>query len=215
MKKISKLVIATRNPGKKERYGRLFSGVANKVLSLEDLGIKEKPEESGETAEENAEMKAKFYARKTGLPVFSEDESLFVDFLPSEKQPGVYIRRVNGRDEVNDDKLLKHWNSIVAKVPEGKRTGRWHTAYCFALPNGKVNTVAVDYKRVFFSPPSKIRIPGWPLSSLQGPVEFRKPHTELTKDELKSMMAETDRILKERLKKLFKEVSLSRDKINR
>lgn len=199
MKRLEKIVVATRNPGKKERYGRLLSRVAKEVLSLADLGIKEKPQESGETAEENAKIKAIFYAKLTGLLVFSEDESLFVDFLPLDKQPGVYIRRVDGKEEVDDNQLLAHWEKIIAKVPKEKRTGRWHTAYCLAAPIGKVSIVSTDHHRMFFYPSSKIRIPGWPMSSLQGPIEAGKPHSELTRKELKQFEREADRII---LKKL-------------
>jgi XTP/dITP diphosphohydrolase len=67
MKRLEKIVVATRNPGKKERYEKVLAKMAGRVLSLEDLGIKEKPEEVGKTAEENAVIKAKFYAKKSGL----------------------------------------------------------------------------------------------------------------------------------------------------
>jgi len=206
VKRIEKIVIATRNPGKKERYGKILVKMVEQVLSLEDLGIKEKPEEVGKTAEENAEIKAKFYAKKTGLPVFAEDESLFVDFLPEDKQPGVFIRRVDGKDEADDDRLLAHWEKIVAKVPKEKRIGRWHIAYCFATSDGQVSIVSVDHYRMFFYPSSKIRIPGWPMSSLQGPVEFGKPHTELNKRELKKMMEETERILEKKVRELLSKI---------
>ncbi len=114
MKEWEQIVIATRNPAKKERYSRLLSGLANIILGVDDLGIEGKPAEAGETAEQNAEIKARFYAEKTELPVLSEDEALFVDFLPASKQPGVHVRRVEGKDEVSDDELLAYWEKIVA-----------------------------------------------------------------------------------------------------
>lgn len=182
--KIEKIVIATRNPGKIERYSKLLIKVAGKVLSLRDFNFTDKPEEIGKTAEENAKIKALFYAGKTGLPVLAEDESLFVDFLPKNKQPGAEVRRINGK-ELTDDELLAHWDALIAPVPKKERTGRWHTAFCFATPEGKFNLTAIDDERLFFSPPSKVRITGWPMSSLQGPAEFGRPHSELTKEELK------------------------------
>ena len=203
MKKIEKIVIATRNSAKRDRYGRILSQVAKEVLGLQDLVIGDKPDEFGETAEENAEIKSKFYAKKTGLPVLSEDEALYVDFLPLEEQPGVHVRRVGGKDEVDDDQLLIHWEKIVLKVPEEKRTGRWHTAYSLSTPDGKVKTVALDHPIVFFSPPSKIRLPGWPMSSLQGPVEFGKPHSELTEEERQQRNQKADKLILEKLEELL------------
>ena len=69
--------------------------MVKQIVGLDEFEMKEKPGEAGETAEENAEIKAKFYIRRTGLPVLSEDESLFVDFLSADKQPGVHVRRIN------------------------------------------------------------------------------------------------------------------------
>lgn len=193
------MAIATRNPAKKERYKSLLSKMAQEVLGLDELSIKGKPNETGITAEENAQIKARFYASKTGLPVFAEDEALYVDFLPAEKQPGVFVRRIDGEIEANDDKLLSHWESIISRTPEERRTGRWHFAFCLATPDGNVNIVSYDRVIMFFSPPSKMKNPGWPLSSIQGPLKFKKPHIELTEEEKQS----EDAIILNKLERLF------------
>lgn len=204
MEKIDKIVIATRNPAKRKRYGALLSGLADEIFGLNDLGITDKPSETGETAEQNAEIKAKFYSQMSGLIAFSEDEALFVDFVPPEKQPGVHVRRIEGRDEANDDQLLAYWERVIARVPPDQRSGRWQIAYCLATPAGQTKTIALDYPRIFFSPSSKIRIPGWPMSSLQGPAALGKPHSELTEKEQAQLNRETDRLLLEKLRELFK-----------
>lgn len=103
-----------------------------------------------------------------------------VDFLPANLQPGVHVRRINGIDEVDDNKLLEYWENIIAHVPEDERTGRWHIAYSLAIPNEKIRTVSRNHEVRFFSPSSKIRIPGWPMSSLEGSVRFGKPSSEQT-----------------------------------
>lgn len=203
MRKLEKIVIASRNLAKKARYSRLLFGFAEEILGLEDLGIEGKPMEEGTTAEENVEIKARFYAEKCGSVVFSEDEALYVDFLPPEKQPGVHVRRVEGKDEVSDDELLAYWGKIVAQVPEGKRTGRWHIAYCLATPSGKVRTIALNRPILFFSPSSKLRVPGWPMSSLEGPVMFRKPESELTDEERQQLKDESNLLVSEEIRKLF------------
>jgi len=180
---IDKIVIASNNPAKVKRYQRLLSKFAKEVIGLKDFGITDKPVENGSTAEENAIIKAKFYAEKTGQLVFSEDESLFVDFLPPNKQPGVNVRRINGKDEATDEEIVSYWEGIIGQVATDKRTGRWHVAFCFAYPNGKTQTIACDDYVRFYSPSSMIKMPGWPMSSLQGPEGFGKPHSELTDEE--------------------------------
>lgn len=203
MTKLEKLVIATKNPAKLERYKNLFQNWANEIIGLQEIGIADKPEESGETAEENAQTKARFYSLRTNIPAFSEDESLFVDFLPESEQPGVHVRRINHRDEADDDKLLAYWEKIIATVPGEKRTGRWHIAYCLARPNDKLKIVSQDYPVLFFSPSSNIKIPGWPMSSLQGSIKFGKPSAELTPEENKKVDQDRDKKLLDAIKSLF------------
>jgi XTP/dITP diphosphohydrolase len=202
--KIERVVIATRNESKKVRLGRLLTEVAEQVIGLDNVRVVGKPDETGETAEENAEIKASYYALATGLPVLSEDESLWVDFLPMDKQPGVHVRRVNGKDEVSDEKLLAYWEMLVAAAPVNKRTGHWHIAYCLGTPNGRVHTGVLDHPIMFFFPSSKVRLPGWPMSSLQGPVMFGKPDSELTEEERKQKDRRTDELIKDKLRELFK-----------
>lgn len=200
---IEKIVVATRNHSKKERFEKLLSGLAERVYGLDELEINEKPKETGETAEENAEIKAKFYAKITGLPVLSEDEALFVDFLLADQQPGVHVRRINKEDEVDDDRLLAHWESLVAKAPVEKRRGHWHVAYSLATSEGKVVTISLNHTIKFFSPPSKIRLPGWPMSSLQGPEAFGKPDSELTEEERKIKDKRADELITKKLVELL------------
>lgn len=197
MSKIEKLVIATRNPAKKKRYDRIISklDIADSILDLSNFDFQEKPVESGKSAEENAKIKALFYAKKTKLPVISEDESLFVDFLPLDKQPGTNVRRVSGR-ELNDDELFAYWGEIIARVASEKRTGKWHVAICLARPDKTISLASYDTEILFFFPPSETRIPGWPISSLQGPVVFKKPHSELTQEEMDLYEEKIEKILK-------------------
>ncbi len=204
MKKVEKIIIASGNPAKVERYGEILARFASQVISLQETGVTEKPEENGNTAEENAEIKAKFYANKAKSLVFTEDEALYVDFLPENKQPGVHVRRIEGNEEASDEELFSYWEKVITDVPEEKRTGRWHIAYCIANPDGVIKTVASDHPIVFFSPSSKVRIPGWPMSSLEGPADYTKPHSELTDEERKQHEQESNARIVEKLRILMK-----------
>lgn len=203
MSRLKEIVIATNNPSKKVRCTRIFSGLADKILVLKDLGVNEKPDETGITAEENAEIKARFYVARTKLPTFSEDEALYVDFLPEDLQPGVHVRRINGRDEVSDNELLEYWERLILKAPKGKRTGHWHVAYSLAIPGKGIRTVALNYPLLFFSPSSKIRLPGWPMSSLEGSTLIGKPHAEFTDEENKLVDQRAEELIKEKIKELY------------
>lgn len=202
MAQIEKLVIATRNPAKVEYYRHLFTNIVGSIVSLSETKIEGKPTETEETAEENAQIKAKYYSARTDLPVFCEDEALIVDFLPTDKQPGTHVRRINGKDEATDDELFTYWENIIKDIPEERRTGRWHIAYCLAL-NGQIRTTSLDHEVLFFYPTSEVRIPGWPMSSLEGSVKLGKPNSERTEEEKQQTLCEEAPIILEKLKELF------------
>lgn len=199
---IKTLVISSHNPAKVERFKKLFLTEVEEVLTLVDLGVKDKAPEEGLTAEENAKNKALFYSKIVNLPVFAQDAALYVDFLSADKQPGVYVRRVNGK-ELTDDELYDYWDKLIVGTPIDKRTGSWHTSYCFVTPDGKTSLFSIDQPRIFFSPPSPIKISGWPISSFNGPTKFGKPYTELTEKEKEELHQEVDKPLMKQLKSFF------------
>ena len=86
-----KLLIATNNPGKLKEYKKLLKDLPLKIVSLKNLGIKNKVDENAKTFEENAVKKAEFYSQLTGLPTLSDDGGLEIDYLNGE--PGVKSRR--------------------------------------------------------------------------------------------------------------------------
>lgn len=201
--KLETLVIGTYNPAKLNYYRNLLTPLSKKIVGLTDVGVDQKPTETGHTAEENSQIKAKFYFDRTNLPVFCEDESLFVDFLPASKQPGVHVRRINHNLDATDNELFDYWENIIKNVPETKRTGYWRNAYTL-ISNNKLKTVSLDHQIKFFYPASPIRIPGWPMNSLQGPVNFNKPFSELTPVEKKLIQQEENQLIIDRLVNLFK-----------
>ena len=191
---MNKLVVATSNPAKLKQYIDAInrSGLDVEALSLRNFDIHEKPVESGETAEENARIKAAFYVKILGIPVMAEDAALFVDFFSEGTQPNVNVRRVNGLRESTDEEVLAYWQKAVSQTPSDKRTGRWRIAHAIALPDGNIRSISHNEEIRFYDPPSLVRIPGWPTSSLQGRVDFGKPDVELSEE--KRVQKENDRI---------------------
>jgi inosine/xanthosine triphosphate pyrophosphatase family protein len=185
------LLLGTRNPAKLRYYTGLFSALRLELLAPESFGIDEAPEETGQTAEQNAEIKARFYAHRSGVRTLAEDEVLYVDFLAASAQPGVLGRSPGDTGEMDDASLLAYWADLVSRVTLEKRTGHWHIAYSIAWPGGEVRTTAVDYPVRFFLPPSSTLIPGWPLSSIQGRATLDKPYSDLTEEDQR-LLAEID-----------------------
>ena len=97
------LLIVTRNAGKLREISGLIAGAPFRTVSLADVGIDLEVEETGETLEANATLKASTYARLSGLPTLADDSGLEVDALGGE--PGVRSARYAGEDATDADRV--------------------------------------------------------------------------------------------------------------
>lgn len=104
-----KLYCATGNPGKLREF-RLAGELLNiDVEVLPGLKTLEAPEETGDTFESNAILKAEYYSRFAPGPLFADDSGLEADAL--DLAPGVLSARYAGpdaTDEANNRLVLKN-----------------------------------------------------------------------------------------------------------
>lgn len=131
-----KFIIATHNRKKLEELRRILAPLGISAVTAQEVGLTlTDAEETGETFEENAYIKAKSGCDESGMPCIADDSGLMVDALSG--APGVYSARfsgVHGDDEANIDKLL----SMLGDLPDEKRTARFKSAVCCVFPNGDV-----------------------------------------------------------------------------
>jgi XTP/dITP diphosphohydrolase len=88
-----RLVIASHNPGKVEEIAALLAPFAVETIGARSLGIPE-PEETGDSFEANAALKARAAAEASGLPALADDSGLVVPALGG--APGIYSARWAG-----------------------------------------------------------------------------------------------------------------------
>ncbi len=103
---MKKIVFATNNQHKLEEIRKITQG-SLEILSLTDIGCNEEIDETGNTLNENALIKATYVKERYGFDCFADDTGLEVDAL--EGAPGVYSARYAGeacRPEDNMEKLL-------------------------------------------------------------------------------------------------------------
>ncbi len=132
------LLVGTQNPGKQREYRDLLADLPVQWLSPADVGLADfTPEESGATFEENARCKALAYARATGLPALADDSGLEVDALGG--APGVLSARYAGPQATDADRYRKLL-TVLAGVPDVRRTARFICVVALALPTGEVYT---------------------------------------------------------------------------
>lgn len=132
------IIIATKNKGKAKEFEQMFLPLGFEVKTLLDFEEMEDIEETGQTFEENAVIKAEAISKLTGQVVIADDSGLIVDALNG--APGIYSARYAGtdkNDEANINKVLKE----LGDIPDEKRTARFYCALAIAVPNRKTITV--------------------------------------------------------------------------
>ena len=106
-----KIIFATGNVGKIKEVKKLFSDTKFEIMSLSELGFTEEIEETGNTFEENAFIKANTIFNKYKIPVIADDSGLEVVQL--ENRPGIYSARYAGENATyadNNKKILEELN---------------------------------------------------------------------------------------------------------
>ena len=107
------LVFASNNKNKiKEIQQMLPESIT--ILSLEDIGCTEEIEETANTIEGNAILKANYVTEKYGYNCFADDTGLEVDALNGE--PGVYSARYAGEQKNADDNMNKLLSNLEHKT---------------------------------------------------------------------------------------------------
>lgn len=94
-----KILFGTTNKGKLKAMEDAVKPLNIELIGLNELGsVLPYINENGNTPLENAEIKAKVYYDIFGIPVFSCDSGLYFDELQEEEQPGIHVRRINGKE---------------------------------------------------------------------------------------------------------------------
>jgi len=91
----TKIVLASHNKGKLREIAELLHPLGIEVVSAGDLGLEE-PEETEDSFEGNARIKAHFAAKESGLPALSDDSGLEVDALDG--APGKMLKGALSQD---------------------------------------------------------------------------------------------------------------------
>jgi XTP/dITP diphosphohydrolase len=126
-----RLLIATHSAHKLAELRELLELERGELVSLDDLGITDDPDETGETYLTNARIKARFGARRTGLPTLADDSGVEVDALGG--APGVRTKRYagpNATDLDNNAKLL----AALGDLPAERRGARYVCVLALAMP---------------------------------------------------------------------------------
>ncbi|MCJ2147390.1 XTP/dITP diphosphatase [Bacillus sp. GM2] len=135
---MKEVIIATKNEGKVREFKAMLEPRGYDVKSLLDIGYTPEIEETGQTFEENAVIKAETISKETGKIVIADDSGLSVDYLGG--SPGVYSARYAG-EEKNDLANLKKLLKELEGVEKEDRSARFRCALALCTPGQETKTV--------------------------------------------------------------------------
>ena len=198
-----KILYGTTNKGKLQAMKKAVETLDIELIGLGDIDS-ELPyiNENGKTPLENAEMKAKAYYEAFHMPVFSCDSGLYFDELQEDEQPGLHVRRVNGK-ELTDDEMIEYYASL-AERHGGRITGRYRNAIYFILDEehhySSMDMSIATEPFLLVTKPHEKRVEGFPLDSLSIDIETGKYYYDL---EVKDVSTSVDDGVRKFFKSLF------------
>ena len=179
---MKKLLVATTNPGKLKEISNFLSDLPLKIISLSGIGITDRVEEVGKNYEENSQLKALFYSKKSGLPTIADDGGIEISALDG--APGINSKRWLGKDSTEQD-IINHMIKVARELPDDNRQAFFKTVISFALPNGKVWSVSGEVEGIIARKPYLKLLKGYPYRSFFYLPKIKKYYHEdqLTNEE--------------------------------
>ncbi len=131
-----KLILASGNRGKLREFREILELLGIEIISQREAGFHQDVEETGETFEANARIKAAAVLKATGLPALADDSGLCVDALGG--APGVRSARFGGGKSWTDEQKYMY---LLEKLA-GERDRRAKFVCCISclFPDGTAIT---------------------------------------------------------------------------
>ena len=132
---MTKFVLASHNPGKLKEMSAILEDLGVEVVLPSQMGVDAEVEETGETFEANALLKAKAVCQAAGLPAIADDSGLCVDALGG--APGVYTARYGGEGLTDAQRYTLLLNALRGQT---NRAAHFVSVVACAFPNGDTLT---------------------------------------------------------------------------
>jgi XTP/dITP diphosphohydrolase len=172
------VVIASKNPGKIREIRDALDVPGLNLLTFEDLGDWEEPEETGSTFQENAIIKATTLRDLFDRAALADDSGLDVDHLDG--RPGIHSSRYAG-PEGDADRNIARLLGELRGVPRDRRTARFVCVIGLALPGGEVKLARGECEGVILE--GRRGEGGFGYDPVFQPVGFDRSMAELSLDE--------------------------------
>lgn len=192
---MKKVLFATGNIAKVKRFKDKLLDKGIELLSLKDLNISLNVEENGTSAIENALIKAKAYKKEVDMPVMAMDDSLYLENVPENLQPGLFVRRVNCKS-LTDEEMIEHYSNLVKDYGvDGAIVARWIYGLAIIKENTERTYTWSKNDFLLVDTPSKVVNPGYPLNSISKNIKLDKYFSEMTQEDQESVQEQEDDVI--------------------
>lgn len=185
-----RVLIGTTNPSKRAYFEELLSGLDIACVMPDELGVAGAPEETGDTPEANARLKAAYYGAFCDYALCA-DSGLYFDALPPDdpRQPGLRVRAPGGR-RLGDEEMIAHY-AALSHALGGRALCYYLDGFAVSTPGGvfgfqSTREEALAWAFIMRDVPVAARREGWPLDSLSYDLSghsFLDPaHTDTRED---------------------------------
>ena len=118
------------------------------------------------------------------------DDTMYIEGIPEDKQPGVYVRRVNGK-RLTDEEMIEHYTNLVKTYgKDGKLNTKWISGLVI-IKDGSIFTYTdVTSEYYLVDTPVKDMREGYPLSSILVNKRTNKYDIYLTDEDKKMGQAD-------------------------
>ena len=123
------------------------------------------------------------------MPTIGMDDTLYLEGVPDELQPGLFVRRVNGKT-LNDEEMIEYYTSLVKKYGvDNKLNCKWVYGLAVIDKSGCESTYTW-YKDDFYMTDisSDIINPGYPLNTISKYKKIDKYFTDKLSEEEKEII---------------------------
>lgn len=192
---MKRVLFATGNAAKVKRFKDKLSDKGIELLSLKDLDISLSVEENGTSAIENALIKARACLDLVDMPVMAMDDSLYLEGVPEELQPGLFVRRINGKS-LTDEEMIEHYSNLVKNYgSDGKLIARWVYGMAIISDGKEVTYTWSKNDFLLVDKPSKVVNLGYPLNSISKNIKLDKYFSEMTQEDQESVQEQEDDVI--------------------
>ena len=129
-------ILASNNQGKYREFKAILEPLGFSLVPQAVAGVDFEVNETGETFEENAYLKASTVAQYTRFPAIADDSGLCVDALGG--APGVHSARFGGGKDWTDEQKYRYLLEKLAGAED--RSAKFVSCICLVMPDGRTIT---------------------------------------------------------------------------